>query len=233
MSFLGESIRLGVFGGTFDPIHSGHLRSAEEVRERFDLTEVLFVPSARPPHKEASFVIDPIHRLQMSELATADNDAFSVCHLELQRPGPSYSIDTINKLQQEKGTNAVLYFIMGADAFMEIHTWKDVERLFKSAHFLVTSRPGYPVHELLHTLEKTVTSRWSALKFQLSFDSDFGVETLQAAPSDRSIFIVPITHLDISATDIRQRVAKGRSIRYLVPEPVERYINQHALYRES
>ena len=227
------SVRRGVFGGTFDPIHLGHLRSAEEVRERLGLAEVLFVPSARPPHKRISHVIEPLHRLRMTELATADNGAFAVSPLELERPGPSYSIDTLKKLQEEGGPAMELYFIMGADAFMEIHTWKDVEGLLRAAHFVVTSRPGYPVKELLQNLEKNVTARWPALIFRLGYDPAYEVETLHAAPSDKSIYLVPITHLDISATDIRQRIRLGHSIRYLVPESVERYINQHGLYGES
>lgn len=227
-----ESVRCGILGGTFDPIHMGHLRSAEEIRERLELSEVLFVPSARPPHKEPANVIDPAHRLRMTELATADNEAFSVCSLEIDRPGPSYSIDTIRNLQEERGLQADLYFILGADALMEIHTWKDVPGLLQSAHFVVTSRPGYPIQELLHNLEKTVTSQWPAFEFQTNVSPSFGVETLQTETSDKSILLVPITLLDISATEIRNRVKSGRSIRYLVPASVEQYIYQHSLYRE-
>lgn len=227
-----ESLRCGIFGGTFDPIHLGHLRSAEEIRERLELSAALFVPAARPPHKETDQIIDPSHRLRMTELATAENKYFEVCSLEIDRPGPSYSIDTIRKLQEERGEGTGLYFILGADAFMEIHTWKNVPGLFQSTHFVVTSRPGYPIQELLHNLEKTVTPQWPALKFQSGYNSVFGVETIQAENSEKSVLLIPITHLDISATDIRNRVKSGGSIRYLVPESVERYISQHSLYRE-
>ncbi|MFQ5893508.1 MAG: nicotinate-nicotinamide nucleotide adenylyltransferase, partial [Nitrospinota bacterium] len=128
---------------------------------------------------------------------------------------------------------AELYFIIGADAFLEIHTWKDVEGLFRTTHFVVTSRPGSTVHDLVHILEKTVTARWHALTFAVGFDERTGVATLQAAHSEKVIYLAPIVHLDISATDIRQRVGEGRSIRYLVHESVEDYIRRHALYKES
>lgn len=226
-------VRLGIFGGTFDPIHLGHLRSAEEIRERFELSRVLFVPAARPPHKEAAHLIDPAHRLRMTELATAENDAFAVSTIEMDTAGPSYSIDTLGVLQAELGPESGLYFIIGADAFMEIHTWKDVEGLLQTANFVVTSRPGSPVEELVHILDKTITSRWPHLTSTAGFDERTGVETLQAAPSKKLIYLVPIIHLDISSTDIRQRVRSGRSIRYLVPELVEEYIHCHALYKDS
>lgn len=225
--------RIGIFGGTFDPIHVGHLRSAEEIREQFELSSVLFVPSARPPHKETAHVIDPAHRLRMTELALAENEALEVCPLELERPGPSYSIDTVKMLQNDRGEDALLYFILGADAFMEIHTWKDVPGLLRAAHFVVTSRPGYPVRELQQVLEKTVTSQWPELTFETGFDEDKAVETLRTEGSDKTIFLVPITLLDISATDIRQRVKSGRTIRYLVPDVVELYIRRNSLYRQE
>ncbi|MFQ5893616.1 MAG: nicotinate-nucleotide adenylyltransferase, partial [Nitrospinota bacterium] len=198
-----QPVRLGIFGGTFDPIHLGHLRSAEEIRDRFGLAQVLFVPAARPPHKDPSHLVEPIHRLRMTELATADNDTFAVSSVEMDVPSPSYSIDTLGKLQNERGPLAELYFIIGADAFLEIHTWKDVEGLFQATHFVVTSRPGSPVRDLVHILEKTVTARWPALTFTVGFDERTGVETLQAAPSEKFIYLTPIVHLDISATDIR------------------------------
>jgi nicotinate-nucleotide adenylyltransferase len=228
-----EPVRLGVFGGTFDPIHIGHLRSAEDIRERFELTRVLFVPAARPPHKEPGHLIDPSHRLHMTELATAGNDAFAVSTIEMETPGPSYSIDTLGALQAELGPQADLYFIIGADAFMEIHTWKDVEGLFGATNFVVTSRPGSSVQDLVHILDKTVTPRWPHLTFTAAFDERFGVETLRTPQSEKTIYLAPIIHLDISSTDIRQRVRSGRSIRYLVPEPVEEYIDRHYIYKES
>ena len=227
-----EPVRLGVLGGTFDPIHMGHLRSAEELRERFGLSEVLFVPAARPPHKEATQLIDPAHRLRMTEAATADNDAFTVSSVEIERPGPSYTVDTMRELKRKTETPVELYFIIGTDAFMEIHSWKDVEGLFKLAHIVVTSRPGHPPQGLLHNLEKTITSRHPNLKFVSGFDEAYGTETLQAATSEKLIYLVPIVHLDISSTDIRERVGAGRSIRYLVPESVEHYIRRHSLYKE-
>ncbi len=226
-------VRLGILGGTFDPIHLGHMRAAEEIRERFELNQVLFVPAARPPHKETGHLIDPNHRLRMTELATAENDAFAVSTIEIDTPGPSYSIDTLWTLKTELGSQSDLYFIIGADAFMEIHTWKDIDGLLQATNFVVMSRPGSPVQELFHVLEKTVTSRWPHLTFAFELDESCGVETLQAAPSQKVIYLVPIVHLDISSTDIRQRVRSGRSIRYLVPAPVEEYIRRQALYKES
>lgn len=233
MSSAQRPLRYGILGGTFDPIHLGHLRSAEEVREWFELDQVLFIPAARPPHKEAANIIDPTHRLRMTQLATADNDHFDISTSEIERPGPSYSIDTLRKLIEERGLKAEPYFIMGADAFLEIHTWRDVEGLFATTNFVVTSRPGYKVKELLHVLEKVVTPQWPTLTFSLGYDESRKLETIRAASTKKHIFILPITHLDISATDIRRRVRAGRSIRYLVPESVEHYIRQHALYKEN
>src|SRR3972149_6883120 len=136
----GESKRIGLFGGTFNPIHLGHLRGAEEIREVFNLEEIIFIPSSIPPHKVTEKVIEARHRLEMVKLATANNPYFSISDVELLRPGKSYSIDTLRYFRENQQDN--LFFILGGDAFVEIETWKEFQNLFSLCHFIVMARPG-------------------------------------------------------------------------------------------
>jgi nicotinate-nucleotide adenylyltransferase len=199
--------RIGVMGGTFDPIHYGHLVTAEEARVQFDLSQVLFVPNRYPPHKELDGVTAPEHRYHMTLLATATNPSFAVSRLEVDRPGPSFSIDTILELRHAYQAEA-LFYITGADAILQIvrGAWERAAELLTLCQFIAASRPGFPID--VHDLRR------------------FNV-TGQQLPN---IHVIEIPALAISSTDIRRRVAKGRPIRYLVPEPVETYILKHALY---
>ena len=135
--------RIGIFGGTFNPPHIGHLIVAEEVRENFALDRIVFIPSARPPHKTHSPVIDPIHRFQMIQLATRENPYFEVSNIEIRRPGTSYTIDTVKSFRNTYGPDGEIFFIMGGDSIFEIDTWKDREEIFKHCTIIVTSRPGF------------------------------------------------------------------------------------------
>lgn len=199
--------RVGIMGGTFDPIHYGHLVAANIARAGFGLDRVIFVPAARPPHKEEWVVSDPEHRYLMTVLATVTNPWFVVSRLELDRPGPSYTIETISAFRGTLGPEVELFFITGADAIMELCTWKDSSELLGMCQFIAATRPGYPLA---------------------------GLESLEArynrGPS-RRIFRLEVPGLAISSSDIRARVAAGEPITYLVPEPVEDYISKHRLYR--
>ncbi|MCX8072913.1 MAG: nicotinate-nucleotide adenylyltransferase [Candidatus Binatia bacterium] len=214
------TLRVGVFGGSFNPIHIGHLRVAEEVREAQQLDRVLFIPAALPPHKHGQRLASPEQRLQMVRLAIAGNRFFRVCDIELKRAGRSYSIDTLRALRQ-RSPHWELYFILGIDAFAEIATWKEYEQLFELSHFVVVSRPGTPAKPLLRVLP-VVTRR----AFWYARD---GLTLIHR--SGHKVLFQHVTGLDVSATAIRRDLLRGRSIRYLVPTTVERYILREGIYQ--
>ncbi len=199
--------KTGVLGGTFDPIHLGHLIVAEDIREELGLEEVLFVPAGRPwlKLKEEKPISATEHRLAMVRLAIASNPYFKVSTLEIDRPGLSYSIDTVLELKAKLGAKAEIYFIVGPDALAELPKWKDPARLVELCQVVGIGRPGRAQADL-HTLESSIP----------------GVS--------KRIMLVDVPQIDISATEIRRRVVQGLSIRYLVPEAVEKYIAEHRLY---
>lgn len=198
--------KIGVMGGTFDPIHVGHLVAAEAVRIEYGLDQVIFVPAANPPHKQEQSVTPAIHRYIMTTMATCSNPYFHVSPIELDRPGPSYTIDTIYELIRHYGKKAQIYFITGADAIQEIPSWDRIEELLGLCHFIAATRPG-----CLPTVD--------------NIKEHFGA--LGAARIHR----LTTPELEISSTDIRERVKKGYSIKYIVPESVENYILKEALYQ--
>ena len=210
--------KIGLFGGTFNPVHLGHLRGAEEIREAFGLQEVIFIPAAHPPHKMTEEIIQAHHRLEMVKRATRKNPQFSTSDVELKRPGKSYSIDTIRYFR--KKVKDSLYFILGRDAFVEIETWKDFQNLFSLCNFIIMARPG-----LIQAFPLP-----GALAPSFRYD--------QGAPgwvhgSGNMIFFKEINLLDISSTRVRELVEKGGSIKYLVPPEVEAYIEKHGLYQRG
>ena len=196
--------RLGIMGGTFDPIHYGHLLMAEEARQAFALDEVVFVPNGRPAHKKAYLVSAPEDRYAMTLLATGSNPAFRCSRVEIERPGLSYTIDTVRAFRQARPELDALYFITGADAVLEILTWHEYDRLVRECQFIAVTRPGFVLERLGEIA---------------------GAEFLH------QIHFLPIPGLEISSTDLRRRVREGRSVKYLTPEPVESYIRQRGLYR--
>lgn len=212
--------RIGLFGGTFNPIHLGHLRGAEEIREAFRLDEVVFIPSSIPPHKINEKVVEAEHRLEMVRLATSGNPHFSSSDVELSRPGKSYSIDTV-RLFSERGPDA-LFFILGSDAFVEIETWKDFQNLFSFCHFIVMTRPGSQKNSSLTPLPRALIP---------NFRYDSG-ENAWIHASGHLLYLREISFLDISSTKVRELVEKGQSVRYLIPGEVEAYIREHRLYRK-
>jgi nicotinate-nucleotide adenylyltransferase len=197
--------RLGVMGGTFDPIHHGHLVTAEEALQQFELDEVVFVPTGQPWMKQDRDVSPAEHRYLMVVIATASNPRFSVSRLDIERDGPTYAVDTLKELRAERGDDAELFFITGADAILEIFQWKSPEEAFELAHFIAATRPGY----------------------------DLAAFEQGASTSHAHVSVMTIPALAISSTDIRVRVREGRPIRYLVPEGVQTYIEKAGLYRLS
>lgn len=215
-------MRLGIFGGTFDPIHLAHLRCAEEVRETLGLDRILFVPAAVPPHKPTRRIVPPAHRLAMVRLAIARNRQFAASPLELKRPGRSYSIDTLRILRAQL-PKTQFTLLLGLDAFREIDTWKEYQALFALADFAVFSRPPAPL-----TAARTALPVAARRHFCYGRDR----QTLVHESGNR-IRLLQVTALDISASDIRLRLQRGQSIRYLVPPTVAQYIHRHRLYRQG
>jgi len=213
-------LRLGLFGGTFNPMHYGHLRSAEEVCEALGLTRLWFIPAGHPPHKTARGITPFEMRLEMSRLAVGDHPVMSVSDLEGRRPGRSYSIETLRQIRQEVGPTWELYFILGLDAVLEIATWKDYKDLFTLSNFVVLDRPGYDRQRLEEVLLGEVHPLFRPLKVERGFQH----------PSGHKVVLQETTLMDISGTGIRERARQGRSIRYLLPEAVREYIITHKLY---
>ena len=214
--------RLGIFGGTFDPIHLAHLRCAEEAREALSLDQVLFIPSASPPHKGGA-VASGADRLAMVRRAIAGHASFRASSIELERSGRSYSIDTLRALRERFPEPTKFVFLLGLDAFREIGTWKQYADLFSLADFAVLSRPPRRNPSPRSLLPV-------AARRQFCYAAS---ERMLVHTSGNRIVFLDVTPLDISASDIRQRVRRGNSIRYLVPSSVERYLDRHQLYRRG
>jgi nicotinate-nucleotide adenylyltransferase len=212
--------RLGILGGSFDPIHLGHLRSAEEVREALGLDRVYFVPANDPPHKPGRGLAEGSARLAMLQMAIAGNPAFCASSVELERGGTSYSIDTIQWFATTE-PGALLFLIVGIDTFREIQTWKDVVRIFELANVAVTSRPPSGVESSIEHLPVAAREAFCYDPSTLSYRHRSGTR----------LSFLPITGIDVSATAIRERARRGQSIRYIVPVDVERYIQDQGLYR--
>ncbi|OPY70790.1 MAG: putative nicotinate-nucleotide adenylyltransferase [Syntrophorhabdus sp. PtaU1.Bin002] len=212
-------MRVGIFGGTFDPIHVGHLRAAEEVRELFSLNRIYFVPACIPPHKRDQQISRINDRLMMAGLAVKGNRFFKVSDIEAKRDGISYSIDTITAIE---GTFGDVYFLIGADAFSEIDTWHRYRDLFSHADFVVMVRPGHSGISGLAMFPPDVRESMKAVD-ERTFEHTSGKHT----------YLQPITQLDVSATKIRAHAGEGKSIKYLVPPAVETYIVKQGLYRRQ
>jgi nicotinate-nucleotide adenylyltransferase len=200
------SQRVGILGGTFDPVHHGHLVAAEEARHQLDLDRVLFVPAGHPPHKPRQPITPAHHRLRMIELAIAPNPHLALSRVDLDRPGPSYTVDTLDLLRAELGPDALLFFIQGADLLADILTWHQPQRLIQLCQLAVVERTDAEID--LEHLEERLPGLASRIHW------------------------VRMPGLDISSRDIRARVRQGRPISYLVPGTVEAYILEQDLYRD-
>ncbi|MBI4632994.1 MAG: nicotinate-nucleotide adenylyltransferase [Deltaproteobacteria bacterium] len=214
-------MKWGLLGGTFDPIHIGHLRCAEEVLEIFNLNRIIFIPASRPPHKLEAQITPFYHREQMVKLAIEGNPSFSFSDVENRRKGISYAVETIDYFKKKYLQDLELYLILGQDAFHAIQTWKDWENLLLMCHFIVMTRPGYENKGLTGIVPPNFASQ---------FTYDKSVEGFKG-PTGNVIFFREVTFLDISSSDLRQRVKRGSSIAYLVPATVRHYIARNSLYR--
>ena len=194
--------RLGLMGGTFDPIHHGHLFIAEEARQVFALDQVIFVPNRQPALDKGRTVSPAEDRCAMTELAIASNPHFALSRIELNRPGPSYSIDTLRHFHQLCPDPESLFFITGADAIRDLRRWHEPDALLAACRFVAAARPGFDLDSL-----RADTALWARVD------------------------VLPIPLLDISSTALRRRVRDGRSVKYLLPELVEAYIQANGLYR--
>lgn len=202
--------RFGILGGTFDPIHFGHLVVAEEVYAALELDEMVFVPAGVPPHKPNRKITPAEQRLAMVELAIASNPHFRISRVDIDRPGPSYTVDTLRLLREQWGEQTDIYFVIGWDSLEDLLTWHDPAGILAQLAYLVAvQRPGHTEHA---GYRDALEQRLPGIK-----------ERLQ---------VVRVPQLDISATDLRQRVRQGRPIKYQLPESVEQYIVEHGLYRE-
>ena len=202
--------RVGLLGGTFDPIHYGHLVVAEEVRTTLELAEMVFVPAGQPPHKQGEIVTAVQHRFAMLELAIDSNPHFSISRVDMDRPGPSYTVETLQLLRELWGGQTALYFIIGWDSLEELVTWYDPVGILEQLTALVAvHRPG---HREAPGYRTRLEERLPGIKERL--------------------LTMPVPQLEISSTDLRLRVAEGRPIKYQTPEGVEHYIAQHGLYRQ-
>lgn len=222
--------RLGIFGGTFNPIHVGHLVVAEEVRERFLLDRVLFIPAYLPPHKSVD-IAPANHRLSMVRIAIKENPYFGVSDIEMRRSKKSYTIDTLKTLREQ--TEAEFYFLIGTEAFLQLHTWREPPKLFEYTNFVIMERTGKELSsEELDDYLKEFQESYPTVSFYHEGSLD-GI-TLFWAEGDgfrSKLYLTPVVNIGISSTGIRRKVQKDESIRYRVPKEVEVYIEEHKLYR--
>lgn len=209
-------MKIGIIGGTFDPVHNGHLRAAEEIRESFSLERIYFVPVLIPPHKKNRQISDVKDRLAMLRFAIKGNSLFKISDIEAKRGGISYSIDTLRVMEEKFGE---LYYLIGIDAFSEIHTWRRYTDLFFHTNFIVMVRPS-------HKRKSGLAMFPAGVRRQMKILDD---GTFQHV-SGKMVYLQLITQLDISGTKIRKSVGEDTSIRYLVPAAVEKYIKDRRLY---
>ncbi len=223
-------MKIGLFGGTFNPIHFGHLRTVREVQEGFDLDEVYLIPSALPPHKAPESVADAQDRLEMTRLAVSDCTDIRVSDVELRRSGPSYTIDTVRHFKSVISPETELFFILGIDAFLEIDYWKSYEALFRLIPFIVMARPG-----ARGTSPTYLRTSWKILEDHLNTRISQKYEFSESRmgyihPEKQPVHFFNVTLLDISATKIRGLIREGKTIQFLVPEQVEHFIKTKGLF---
>lgn len=211
---------IGILGGTFDPIHYGHLRLAEEMLELAGLRQIRFIPTGTPPHRDAPQVTAQ-QRSEMVRMAISGHPAFVLDEREVRRERMCYTVDTLRELREELGSQQPLCLLMGGDAFLQLHGWHEWESLFDLAHIVVGYRPGYPIEERIVAAPEPLRRHYQQ---RLCASNELG------ARAHGGIAVLGIPKLEISATVIRDRLAERRSIRYLLPHDVAQYIHQHKLY---
>jgi nicotinate-nucleotide adenylyltransferase len=221
-------LRLGVLGGTFNPIHLGHLVLAESFRERLALDRVLFVPAGTPPHKRAEALAPALHRYAMTALAVAGHPGFAVSDVEVRRPGPSYSVETVETLASEWG-GARLFFLMGSDTFLDLPTWRTPERLTAWATLAVGHRAGDEFRPAAAAAQAVLGRLGRRGWRRVPPEPGESADAVHAIAPDE-VLLVAVQSLPVSAREIRRRLTVGQSIRYLVPLPVAEYIAHQRLY---
>ncbi len=223
------SERLGLFGGSFNPIHNGHLAIARAVRERMKLSRILFIPTGDPPHKQNQSLAPAPVRFEMVRLAIADTPVFTVSPIEVHRTGKSYSIDTVREIRGQCGRSCQLFFIIGLDAFLEFPTWRAPDEILKMCHFVVVPRPGRSFTTLAEI--PLFKNQDPEPLGQLDVGIIDRVEIM--IPEALGITCLSIPPCPISASEIRRRVRNGRPLVNMLPLSVESYILQHSLYQED
>ncbi len=224
-----KSMRLGLLGGSFNPIHNCHLQIAALVRDRMRLDRVLFIPAGDPPHKPERSLAPAIHRYEMVRLAIEADRTFAVSDIEIQRTGKSYSIETIRALRNQRAQDDELFFIIGLDAFIELPSWKEAAHLLQSCHFVVVSRPGLSFR-LLATMPLFPPVSEASLAALDSRSQDRVDMPITPTTVVTLLYLPPC---EVSASDIRSRLYRRESLAKVLPPPVESYILTHGLYRED
>jgi len=221
-------MKIGLFGGTFDPIHLGHLRAIKEVSERFGLSKTHLIPAALPPHKPNRDIATAKDRLEMIRLAVGSMAEFEISDIELNRSGPSYTTDTLKHFMAKTSATDQTYLIMGLDAFLEIDTWKAYLEIFKIVPVIIMARPavgavctGSPWDKVTDFIGRKISAHYSISDMEARHSSD----------EYQAIHFIDVSLLDISGTRIRNFIRQGKSIRFLVPQKVELYIRQQGLYQ--
>lgn len=219
--------RVGLFGGTFNPIHRGHVQVAKDVLNRYCLASIQFIPSALPPHKTKRTLATALDRYEMACIALAEESAFSVSDIEIKRSGTSYTIDTLRYLEASQPEATQFFFIVGLDAFLEIHTWKSFRQLFDLAAFIVMTRPqGVQTSASMKTQAVRFARKRISDKYALSDGGDALVH-----PEKQLIYLAEVTPVDISSSRIRQMIGQGLPVRKWVAPEVAEYIENKGLYR--
>jgi len=219
--------RVGVFGGSFNPIHLGHLLLAEDILELLRLDRILFVPASVPAHKPARGLAPAPDRYAMTELAIRGNPRFAISDVELRRPGPSYTVDTLEALRQEGGPDVALFLLIGSETFVDLLSWRDPQRVARLARLVVIPRAesafdpdGIQAQKVLAEIGQ---ERWIRVSPPLA----------AAEPAGKGVLLVAATSLPISSSDLRRRARAGRSLAYRLPEAVRGYVLEHRLYRHE
>jgi nicotinate-nucleotide adenylyltransferase len=221
-------MKLGLFGGSFNPVHDGHLAIARQTREALELDQILYIPTSHPPHKPNGSLAPAQDRYEMVRLAIASDPAFAISDVEVRRPGKSYSIDTIRQLQQEYGPHTQLFFLIGLDAFLDFPSWRDPRTLLELCSFVVLSRPGLSFRSL------STVSLLPPIPYPSLADLDAGrIFRIEAQIGGQRLICLKLPPCPISASDIRARIRQGHSVANLLPPLVESYILRHHLYQEE
>ncbi len=225
-------MRIGLYGGTFNPIHLAHLRSVQEIKEQFSLDRIYLIPSARPPHKKNEIIPAAEDRFEMASLAVSGRGDLKVSDIEINRSGPSYSIDTVKYFLSKSTPGTKFFFILGTDAFFELETWKSYKNLLEISPLIIMIRPEN-LKETKSNIKINMIDRIKSYLHDIISENYFFDLKKSCFTHDifQSVFYYEVTQLNISSTNIRNLMAQKKSIKYLVPEKIEEYIYKKGLYK--